>query len=317
MIKSYVRGFERLPIDTLRYAASTNYFIACAEALPDFNTFVDVDLEIFNNAVFVHVFYSDTDINTSYLSISGGTMYGNINMGNYNITNINILSAMEVHTISAYTHYQDILISEISGFNVTGNVAITGDINVAGNIIPAVSGMYDLGSPVLPWRDLWLSGSSIHMDGNILSISAGQVSIQNLQLSSISVIPAGQSLTGSDNWDSTYTTVFNNSANWDSSYAKTSGNLPNPVFTPAMVFDQDKIYEAYSLTSPITCTITDAGSYIGKTIMAEISGTNTIRFASGFKKLSTTSYVTTASNYLYFNYIGSNKVLYTISQEQP
>lgn len=62
-IKSYIRGFNRHPIDTLRYAASTNFFLACAA-----NTMaadgailsadlIDVDWHIFNEAVFVTVFY--------------------------------------------------------------------------------------------------------------------------------------------------------------------------------------------------------------------------------------------------------------------
>ena len=57
-IKTYIRGFERGPIDTLSYAASTNYFLSLAEALPDYGTFVDIKMEYFNAAVYVVIVYN-------------------------------------------------------------------------------------------------------------------------------------------------------------------------------------------------------------------------------------------------------------------
>tara|TARA_R110000823_G_scaffold308930_1_gene432797 strand:- start:263 stop:1282 length:1020 start_codon:yes stop_codon:yes gene_type:complete len=60
----------------------------------------------------------------------------NIGIGDWDITGdvtiAGILSATEIHSISAFTHYQDILVSELSGFNVTGTIAVTGDVIVDG-----------------------------------------------------------------------------------------------------------------------------------------------------------------------------------------
>ena len=56
--KTYIRGFERLPVNTLSYAASTNYFLSLAEAQPDYGTFVDIKIEYFNNAAFIVIIYN-------------------------------------------------------------------------------------------------------------------------------------------------------------------------------------------------------------------------------------------------------------------
>lgn len=57
-IKTYTRAFERYPIDTLRYAASTNYYIACAATMPDYGAFVDLKWNIFNDLVIVTTLYN-------------------------------------------------------------------------------------------------------------------------------------------------------------------------------------------------------------------------------------------------------------------
>jgi hypothetical protein len=56
-IKTYIRGFSRYPIDTLDYAASTNYFLSCAEALPDYGTYIDTKWVPFNAVIYAIVIY--------------------------------------------------------------------------------------------------------------------------------------------------------------------------------------------------------------------------------------------------------------------
>ena len=53
-------------------------------------------------------------------------------------------------------------INHASGISLFDNVA------VEGNITPTSSGAYDLGSISMPWKDLYLTGDSIYMDGNKL-----------------------------------------------------------------------------------------------------------------------------------------------------
>ena len=45
----------------------------------------------------------------------------------------------------------------------------TGSVNVAGNIVPSVSGTYDLGTSSLAWRDIYLSGGTIYMGDEIIN----------------------------------------------------------------------------------------------------------------------------------------------------
>ena len=57
-VKTYIRGFSRYPIDTLDYAASTNYFLSCAEALPDYGTYVDTKWVPYNDVVYMIIIYN-------------------------------------------------------------------------------------------------------------------------------------------------------------------------------------------------------------------------------------------------------------------
>ena len=57
--KTYIRGFERYPIDTLRYAASTNFFLTCAEALADFGTYLDMVWVPYNQIIHTVIVYDD------------------------------------------------------------------------------------------------------------------------------------------------------------------------------------------------------------------------------------------------------------------
>lgn len=63
----------------------------------------------------------------------GSDVEGNIVLGdNTNLTNVDVLCASTIHTLSSFTHYQDIIVSELSGFAVTGDVNIDGDVEVTG-----------------------------------------------------------------------------------------------------------------------------------------------------------------------------------------
>ena len=53
---------------------------------------------------------------------------------------------------------------------LTGTFNVTGTLNMDGNMIPATANLHDLGSAAKPWRDLYISGSSIHFGSDILSV---------------------------------------------------------------------------------------------------------------------------------------------------
>jgi hypothetical protein len=75
------------------------------------------------------------------------------------------------------------------GFNtnadstITGNLDITGDITMTGHIIPTVDSDgvtgYDLGTPNMKWRDLYLSKGSLYIDGQkVLESDSGTIVVQ-------------------------------------------------------------------------------------------------------------------------------------------
>jgi len=56
----------------------------------------------------------------------------------------------------------------------TTKVELTdGNINVTGNVLPVANVTYDLGSETYQWRDLWLSGNTIHIGGAQISTISG------------------------------------------------------------------------------------------------------------------------------------------------
>jgi hypothetical protein len=48
---------------------------------------------------------------------------------------------------------------------------MSGTLNLNGDLVPAEANIHDLGSSAKPWRDLYISGSSIHFGSEVLSVS--------------------------------------------------------------------------------------------------------------------------------------------------
>ena len=60
-------------------------------------------------------------------------------------------------------------------YGATEVLLTTGNVNVTGNILPTANVTYDLGSEAYQWRDLWLSGNTIHIGGAQISTIGGNV----------------------------------------------------------------------------------------------------------------------------------------------
>lgn len=58
-----------------------------------------------------------------------------------------------------------------STLTVTGTMNMSGTINLDGDLLPTVANLHDLGSSAKPWRDLYISGSSIHFGNEVLSVA--------------------------------------------------------------------------------------------------------------------------------------------------
>ncbi len=88
-------------------------------------------------------------------------------------------------------------------FVVTGGLGISGALNVGanvtvtGNVLPSANVTYNLGSPTQRWKDLFLSGTTINLNGATISATNGAITFQNSLGGSFSVTgSAGGQSTG-------------------------------------------------------------------------------------------------------------------------
>jgi hypothetical protein len=78
-------------------------------------------------------------------------------------------------------------------FIVTGGVGVSGALNVGanitvtGNVLPSANVTYNLGSPTQRWKDLFLAGNTINLDGATISAVNGAITFQNSLGGSFSV----------------------------------------------------------------------------------------------------------------------------------
>jgi len=81
--------------------------------------------------------------------------------------------------------------------NVFANYVTTaGDMSVGGNVIPNANVTYDLGNATNRFKDLWLSGTTIHLGGtSITTDSGGNVSLGNITFSSEGTISSSDIVT--------------------------------------------------------------------------------------------------------------------------
>ena len=62
-----------------------------------------------------------------------------------------------------------------STFIVPGTMNMSGTLNLNGDLVPAEANIHALGSSAKPWRDLYISGSSIHFGSEVLSVSDNNI----------------------------------------------------------------------------------------------------------------------------------------------
>ena len=73
----------------------------------------------------------------------------------------------------------------VANLTITGNANIGGTTTIqpSGHIIPGANLVYDLGSSTNVWRDIYLSGSTIHLGNATISETTGNVVISKLSVS--------------------------------------------------------------------------------------------------------------------------------------
>lgn len=112
--------------------------------------------------------YANTgEVKSSTLTVtSTANLLGLVTIGNTNPagTSANLDVSGNLHV------YQD---ANIDGGLTIANLNVTNF--VTSNLIPSEPEVFDLGSEEFPWRDLWLSGSSIKLGGTTLTSTAGNI----------------------------------------------------------------------------------------------------------------------------------------------
>ena len=85
-------------------------------------------------------------------------------------------------TISSGDSALDILRTDLNAVTVGDSASIISLLSTGvQSILPAADSTYDLGSPTRKWKDLWLSGATIHLgDSAILSAKGQTITIPNL-----------------------------------------------------------------------------------------------------------------------------------------
>jgi hypothetical protein len=144
--------------------------------VPTYQGNIGVNVNVTNGTVTANSFVGDG----SQLSNLPATSYGNAQVQTYLTTN-NYLTDTTAN-LSNYAYNANITAANLGMKGYVDSVAsqsIYGNSNVLsyltggfdGNIIPSANVTYSLGSSTNQWKDLWVSGNTIHIGGVALSVS--------------------------------------------------------------------------------------------------------------------------------------------------
>ena len=186
-----------------------------------------------SNIVVVSTDASTSTVTGAIVTLGGVGVAGNLNVGQTIITSGNIVAASDVESIDTDTGALVVLggagvsgnlfvggnivayastesknattgaIVTFGGVGIAGNLSLGGNLSlnsrIFGNLIPAITSIYDLGTPFFKWRDLYLAGGAsidgetsigqdLYVTGQVVSDSvatnsvdvAGTVNAQNL-----------------------------------------------------------------------------------------------------------------------------------------
>jgi hypothetical protein len=124
---------------------------------------------------------------------------GPVTFGVAGVSNAAVITAENFAVVGNIVAGEDVT---ATGTVTATNLDISGDINVlgqitVGNLIPAANVTYDLGSATSAWRDLYLSGSTIYLDGATITANATAMTLTTETGASFVVGGTGGNSTGS------------------------------------------------------------------------------------------------------------------------
>jgi cytoskeletal protein CcmA (bactofilin family) len=125
-------------------------------------------------------------ISASSINLTGD---GDVN-GNFNLSGaVDIGGTAQINSLNVTDNIivdGNLKVDNMVGIGITpsGNykVEIEGDIGIEGHMIPKTTETYDLGTTSLRYRDLFLSGNSIHLGDTLISADTGSLTVNNLSV---------------------------------------------------------------------------------------------------------------------------------------
>ena len=136
-------------------------------------------------------------------SVNASNIVGTVNLANFATTANAVAGANVSGEVANATYALSSNVSNTAGTvttnaqpNITSVGILTG-LTVAGNILPNANLTYNLGSPTQRWKDLYISGNTIDLNGSTITSDANGITLTNPLGGSYTVIGAGASNTAS------------------------------------------------------------------------------------------------------------------------
>lgn len=173
--------------NTNRFVVDINGNVGIGSTLPQNSLDLIGNINVTGGYSFASNINSGLYYQNDTLLINNDT-YNTVSINSNNVlinTNININNSLNIPALNVIQNGSNLIAKFISpqGYSVidnNGNIGIctsnivsaltvNGDITVTGNILPYNSISYDIGSSINRWRDIYLSGSTIDLNGSKIS----------------------------------------------------------------------------------------------------------------------------------------------------
>ena len=136
-------------------------------------------------------------------SVNASNIVGTVNLANFATTANAVAGANVSGEVANATYALSSNVANTAGTvttnaqpNITSVGILTG-LTVAGNILPNANVTYNLGSPTQRWKDLYISGNTIDLNGSTITSDANGITLTNPLGGSYTVIGTGASNTAS------------------------------------------------------------------------------------------------------------------------
>ena len=166
---------------------------------------------LYGNGIFAAVPTVSNVANANYanfageaFSVNASNIVGTVNLANFATTANSVAGANVSGAVANATYALNANVANVANIagtvttnaqpNITSVGTLTG-LTVAGDILPSANLTYNLGSPTLRWKDLYVSGNTIDLNGSTISSDANGITLANPAGGTFTVIGTGASNT--------------------------------------------------------------------------------------------------------------------------